>query len=222
MRQNSTGNATGPAVGTDVFIKTTNATNAVGTVGTAAFTIASAPYKVVSCDQVLQIPGTTIDLNNYSVKERKPAFMTLSIYFANFFPTKDSNKLIQSMETQLLTDSLTAIAGAPGCTIFKQKGKSYSFCFADDEILEQIAAATQKFLSCKPNPKNELALEFALKGCDLSKVDLTKKGPFGTAGPKIEEVLNKMKNKTKKKDNTKGVNPYYLNKGIPGDHPKKK
>jgi hypothetical protein len=218
FRGNATaGNAT--AVGTDVFAGKNNASNAVGVVGTSVYTIAAAPYVVQTCDQVLQIPGTTLDLNNYSVKARKPAFMTLSIYFANFFPTKNSSQLIQSMETQMLTNELTPIAGAPGCTVFKSQSKQYSFCFESDEIRQQIQVAAQKFLNCKPNPKNELALEFALKGCDLSKVDLTKNGPFGTAGPKIQTVLAKMKNKKPKKDNYKGVNPYYISKGIPGDNP---
>ena len=217
LRLNSTaGNAT--AVGTDVFAGKNNASNAAGIIGTSDYTIASAPYKVASCDQVLQISGKTLDLSNFSESNRKPAFMTLSIYFANFFPTKNSSQLIQSMETQMLSSSLSPIPGAPGCTIFKSNGKSYSFCFESNEIRQQIDAAVTKFLSCKPNPKNELALEFALKGCDLSKVDLTKKGPFGTAGPKISQVLEKMKKKPKK-NNYKGVNPYYIAKGIPGDNP---
>lgn len=219
MRNATAGGNTTAAVGTDVFAGKTNASNAAGIVGTSRYTIASAPYVVESCDQVLQIPGKTLDLSNYSDKARKPGFMTLSIYFANFFPSKNSSQLIQSMETQMLTAELSPIAGAPGCTIFKSARKSYSFCFESDEIREQIQAAAVKFLNCKPNPKNELALEYALKGCDLSKVDLTKTGPFGTAGPKIKAVLDRMKNKKPKKDNWKGINPYYVSKGVPGDHP---
>ena len=212
------GNATA-GVGTDVFVKKPNATNALGVVGSSIYTIAAAPYKVVTCDQVLQIPGKTLDLNNYSEAGRKPAFMTLSIYFANFFPQKNSSMLVQSMETQLLTNELTEIPGAPGCTMFQTKTKSYSFCFESEEIREQVQAAAQKFLNCKPNPKNEIALENALKGCDLSKIDLTKKGPFAEAGPKIAAVLAKMN--AKKKPSWAGVNPYYVKKGIPGDHPPK-
>jgi len=60
-------------------------------------------------------------------------------------------------------------------------------------------------------------LKFALKGCDLSKVDLSAKGPFGKAGPKIKKVLDKM-GKPKEKNNWKGVNPYYIKKGVPGDN----
>ena len=218
----SRGNATaaGNATGTDVFVGKTNASNAVGLVGSSVYTIAAAPYVVKTCDQVLQIPGTTIDLDNYSQAGRKPAFMTLSIYFANFFPQKNSSMLVQSMETQLLTNELTQIPGAPGCTTFQTQKKTYSFCFESEEIRKQIRAAAVKFLHCKPNAKaNEVSLEIALQGCDLGKVDLTKKGPFGVAGPKIAAVLLKMKNKKDGVIDWKGVNPYYINKGIPGDHP---
>lgn len=215
-------NATAPAgnaTGTDVFVGKTNASNALGVVGSSIYTIAAAPYVVKTCDQVLQIPGTTLDMDNYSEAGRKPAFMTLSIYFANFFPQKNSSMLVQSLETQLLTNELTEIAGAPGCTTFQTQKKQYNFCFASEEIRKQIQAAAQKFLNCKPaNAKNEVSLEIALQGCDLSKADLTKKGPFGVAGPKIAAILLKMKNKKEKKIDWTGVNPYYVNKGIPGDH----
>lgn len=215
------GNSTA-AVGTDVFVGKTNASNAVGLVGSSVYTIAAAPYKVATCDQVLQIPGTTLDLDDYSEANRKPAFMTLSIYFANFFNVKNSSALVQSMETQLLTNELTEIPGAPGCTMFKTKRKDYSFCFASEDIRKQIQAAAIKFLNCKMNGKNDIAIRDALKGCDLSKIDLSKKGPFGEAGPKIKAVLDKINGK---KDNTAAwekVNPYYVNKGVPGDHPPRK
>lgn len=144
--------------------------------------------------------------------------MTMSIYFSNFFTSNNSSQLIESMETQMLTAELNELQGAPGCTLFKTNKKEYSFCFENEDIREQIEHAAKKFLNCKPNPNNEIALEYALKGCDLSKVDLSKKGPFGKAGPKIHHVLEKMKKKDKKKDNWKGVNPYYIKKGVPGDN----
>jgi len=143
--------------------------------------------------------------------------MTFSIYFANFFKKNDVKELMVSMETQMLTAELTEIPGAPGCTIFKTKSKEYPICFKDETIRKQIQAAAIKFLNCRPNPNNQLALEHALSGCDLSKVDLSKKGPFGSAGPKIHHVLEKMKEKKNKKVSWKGINPYYIKKGIPGD-----
>lgn len=219
---NSTAGAAGAAVGTDVFVGKTNASNAVGLVGSSVYTIAAAPYKIKTCDQVLQIPGTTLDLEDYAEANRKPAFMTLSIYFANFFNVKNSSALVQSMDTQMLTNQLTEIPGAPGCTFFKTQKKEYAFCFASEEIRKQIHDAAIKFMNCKMNGKNEVALKEALRGCDLSKADLSKKGPFGEAGPKIKAALDKMNGK---KDNTAlwaAVNPYYINKGIPGDHPPRK
>lgn len=205
--------------GTDVFVGHSDATNAAGVVGNDDYTITKAPYEVQSCDQVLQISGKTINLKDYS--DRKPAFMTLSIYFANFFPSKNSSALIESMETQTLTSGLTQLPGAPGCTMFHGPSKHYSFCFESEEIREQIEIAARKFLNCKNEDINDLHLQNALKGCDLSKVDLGKQGPFGKYGKKIHKIMEKMKKKDHdKKDNYKGVNPYYIKKGIPGDYEK--
>lgn len=204
----------GPADGTNVFKGTANASNAAGVVGPSAYTITKPPYVVKTCDQVLQIPGKTIDLHDYS--KRTPGFMTLSIYFANFFTANDSSKLLDSYETQLLTHELTELAGAPGCTMFKTQKKEYPFCFENNTIRKQIQEATKKFLNCKVNPNNDVALKLALKGCDLSKVDLSKKGPFGHAGPKIKKALDSMGKP--KVDSMKGINPYYIKKGVPGDN----
>lgn len=218
---NTTAPAAGAALGTDIFVGKSNASNAAGVVGTANYTITKAPYIVKSCDQVLQISGKTINLNNYS--DRKPAFMTFSIYFANFFPMKNSSALIKSMETQLLTAGLTEIPGAPGCTLFKGPSNDYPFCFESEVIRKQIEEAAVKFLNCKNELNSEINLEYALKGCDLSKVDLGKHGPFGKYGKKIHKVLEKLKKKKEGgKDNYKGVNPYYIKKGVPGDHEKSK
>ena len=62
-----------------------------------------------------------VKMDNYS--KRHDAFMTFSIYFANFFKKNDVKELMVSMETQMLTAELTEIPGAPGCTIFKTKSK---------------------------------------------------------------------------------------------------
>jgi len=205
--------------GTNVFQGKNNASNAVGLVGGSEHTITQPPYEVVSCDQVLQIPGTFLHSEDYDVSKRKPGFMTLSIYFANFFNSNNSSQLLKSLETQMLTSELVKIDGAPGCTTFKTINKKKDFCFKDETIREQIRAAAKKFLSCKPDLNNDSHLEEALKGCDLSKVDLSHKGPFGKFGKKIAEILRKIKGKEQKFDfsKLKGVNPYYLRKGIPGD-----
>jgi len=115
----------GKAAGTNVFKGSSNASNAAGVVGSAEYTIAKPPYVVKTCDQVLQIPGKTINLKNYS--DRKPGFMTLSIYFANFFTSNNSSQLIESLETQMLTEELHELQGAPGCTMFRTQKKRIFF-----------------------------------------------------------------------------------------------
>lgn len=211
----------GAAKGTDVFAGKSNATNAVGFVGTHVHTIVQPPYDVVSCDQILQIKGTTLDLKNYDDSLRKPSFMTLSIYMANFFKTNNSSDLLESIDTQMLNHELTEIPGAPGCTMFKTQKQSRPFCFENNIIRKQINAAVQKFLNCKPDAQSEMQLELALANCDLAKVDLTKRGPFGKFGKKIKKILKKIKEKKEKANDQSekwsDVNPYYLHRGVPGE-----
>ena len=143
--------------------------------------------------------------------------MTLSIYFANFFNKKDINQLVLSMETQMLTHQITKIPGAPGCSVFKTKYTEFPFCFENEDIRKQIQDAVIKFLSCKNEDLDDDNLKNALSGCDLTKLDLSIKGPFGKLGEKIKEIMTKMKGKNKKNLNSSDINPYYRGKGVPGD-----
>ena len=198
---------------------TKDASNAVGIVGELSdYTISKPPYVVKTCDQVLQIEGKVLDTSNYSI--RTPGFMTLSIYFVNFFKSNNASQLIESMRTPEITNTLSELGGAPGCTMFKTLTKEYFFCFDTPAILKQMSKAMQKFMNCAPDPKKAYEMENALANCDLSKADLGKHGPFGKAGKKIKKALEKIKEKKEKKNNKnamKGVNPYYMKKGIPGD-----
>lgn len=151
--------------------------------------------------------------------------MTLSIYYANFFTSRNIKEFLFSMETQMLTAELVMIGGAPGCTLFKTMYKTYPFCFANDDIRNQIQVAAVKFLNCRPARNQNYKDLFKLLGpCDFDKVDLSVNGPFGTSGPKIKEVMDKIKaGQGEKKIDwaAMGVNPYYIKKGVPGDEVKK-
>lgn len=205
--------------GTNIFLNSTNSSDAAGFVGGENLTITKAPYKVKSCDQVLQISMKFLDKKDYS--KRTPGFMTLSIYFTNFFNSNSASELLESMHTQELTRIPMELGGAPGCTIFSTTKSQRDVCFESPEIFRQVSNAVQKFMACKPDPKKQFELESALANCNLGKVDLSKNGPFGKAGRKIKHVLDKIEKKKRKEQDKvwKGVAPYYRNKPVPGDDP---
>jgi hypothetical protein len=190
--------------------------NALGLVGFRKYRINHPPYFVKTCDQVLLIHGKKLNLEDFSVRE--DAFMTLSVYFANFFKTKDVNGLIMSMETQSLTHELTKIPGAPGCAMFKTSTQEYPICFRDENIREQIQEAVTEFLKCRDSNTNHL--EKIMRNCDFSKVDFSSRGPFGKLGKKMKEIVDKIKKEKSGPEldhNNKMINRYYVDKGVPGD-----
>ena len=207
--------------GTDVFKGKNNATDAVGIVGKTHWSINEPPYKVERCDQILLIKGKKLDLDNYCEKEE--SFMTMSIYMINFFQKKDVNKLIDSYSMHEITSMPTELAGAPGCTMWSTKTKSFPFCYESREVLKEIEKAYIKFMNCK-NPKEvDMALELK-RNCNLAKMNLTAAGPFGEQGPIFREMLEAIDPSLfaeKKKVDLSKINPYYIsdeNARVPGDH----
>lgn len=207
--------------GTDVFKGKINATDAVGMVGFTNWSINEPPYKVERCDQILLIHGKKLNLNNYC--EKTDAFMTMSIYMINFFHKKDVNKLIDSYSMADITSIPTELPGAPGCTSWTTKTKSFPFCYESKEVLEQIQAAYYKFLNCKNPRERDIAYELK-KNCNLAKMNLTREGPFGEQGPLFREMLEAIDPSLfagPKKQDLTGINPYYITDDkarVPGDH----
>jgi len=206
--------------GTEVFKGKINATDAVGIVGFTNWSINEPPYKVERCDQILLIQGKKLNLKNYCEKE--DSFMTMSIYMINFFFKKDVKQLIDSYSMSDITSIPTELPGAPGCTMWTTKTKSFPFCYESKEVLDEITAAYYKFLNCRNPRENDVAYEFK-KNCNLAKMNLTAEGPFGEMGPMYKQILESVDPdmfKVKKQDLT-GINPYYINGEnvrVPGDH----
>lgn len=171
------------------FKAVSQASNAVGSVGDKNYSIEKEPFIVQECDQVIQITGKRMmDMNDYSI--RKDNFMTLSIYFANFFKSEDTSQLVESLRTTDLTQVPKPIYGAPGCTMFVTESRSFSQCFDTVKIMEEIIESVKLFFECIRNPlKNKK--RNGLENCDFSKLDLSLNGPFGEAGPIIAEFYRK-------------------------------
>lgn len=208
--------------GTNVFDKKINATDAVGKVGFTNYSLVKPPFKVKRCDQIILLPGKKLNPANYCEKE--DAFMTMSIYMMNFFLKKDPNKLVESFQMYEITQIPSQLPGAPGCTMWMTKTKSFPFCYDSQETLDEVIEAYYAFLQCRRGPRGLLIAAALLKACDISKLDLSERGPFGPQGPVYRKFIesldpNAFKKKTKK-INLDGINPYYIidNKvEIPGD-----
>lgn len=204
------GNGTGFIGGTNVFDGKINATDAVGKVGFTNYSIYKAPYKVKRCDQILLLPGKKLNPKDYCEKE--DAFMTISIYMMNFFLKKDPNKLVESFNMYEITQIPSAMPGAPGCTMWMTKTRSFPFCYASTEILEQVIDAYYAFMNCRKGPQGPLIAGALLKACDISKLDLTAAGPFGQQGPMYAKMIYAMdpSKQKAKKVNLDDINPYYI------------
>jgi hypothetical protein len=207
---NGDGNGTGILGGTNVFDGKINATDAVGKVGFTNYSVYKAPYKVKRCDQILLLPGKKLNPKDYCDKE--DAFMTISIYMMNFFLKKDPNKLVESFNMYEITQIPSQMPGAPGCTMWMTKTRSFPFCYASVEILEQVIDAYYAFMNCRKGPQGPLIAGALLKACDISKLDLTAAGPFGQQGPMYAKMIYAMdpSKRKAKKVNLDDINPYYI------------
>lgn len=196
--------------GTNVFDGKINATDAVGMVGFTNYSVYKPPYKVKRCDQILLIPGKKLDMKDYCLKE--DAFMTLSIYMANFFLKKNPNKLLESFPMDQITAIPSALPGAPGCCMWTTKHRSFPYCYQSEEILEQVIQAYYDFLNCRKGPQGPRIAGALLKACDISKLDLTENGPFGAQGPAYQQIIYAMDPSARKKKpiNLNDINPYYI------------
>ena len=185
----------GSRTGTNVFTaKKTNATDAAGLVGGYNFTVPAAPYHVERCDQILQIKGKKMDLNDYCIQT--DAFMTLSIYMANLFDAQSPDKLSMSIHFDELVQIPGILVGTTKCIKFAGKTNQFGFCYESKEVAQQIIVAYQKFYECTRGGDLPL-IDVLLEACDLSKIDFTTKGPFGKDGPRYwAKIQEKQRIKT--------------------------
>ena len=149
--------------------------------------------------------------------------MTMSIYMINFFVKKNVKSLIDSYSMADITNIPSELPGAPGCTMWSTKTKSFPFCYESTEVLNEIIAAYYKFLNCK-NPREGDVAMLLKQNCNLAKMNLTREGPFGEQGPMYREMLEAIDPdlfKGPKKEDLSKINPYYITDDmarIPGNH----
>jgi len=119
-------------------------------VGNRTFSVDKAPWRMKTCDQVLQISAQRIkDYNDYSVRE--PAFFTMSIYMINMFSGKDNTRLVESVNVENVVNQPDIVKGSKNCIDFVDttNSKRISMCLDDVDRVEDIKEAFQKIMRCR-------------------------------------------------------------------------
>jgi hypothetical protein len=111
--------------------------------------VSSPPYKVMSCDQVVEIEaGTLLDLNDFTKKGN--GFFTISMYMVNQFQKRDGNFLEKSITLDRIISMPKIIQGAVSCIGFFDTGDKYiSICPKDINTSNQILDAFSQFMKCR-------------------------------------------------------------------------
>jgi hypothetical protein len=88
---------------------------------------------------------------DYSKREK--SLLTMTIYMANIFQSKDINKLIDSVTMDRMQQPPVHIPGAPGCLNFAADNKNLAFCAKDKTIADQLVQAYFDFQNCRKGKK---------------------------------------------------------------------
>lgn len=111
--------------------------------------VLSAPFKVKSCDQVIEIEGakTLTDLNDFSKKEER--FFTMSVYMLNEFKKKDSSSLIESISFDKITQVPEILTGSVGCVRFLSGFRKSIVCLDTEDKANQLITAYKDYQKCR-------------------------------------------------------------------------
>lgn len=111
--------------------------------------VLSAPFKVKSCDQVIEIEGakTLTDLNDFSKKEDR--FFTMSVYMLNEFKKKDSSSLVESVSFDKVSAFPQILTGSVGCVQFNAESRKSIVCLDSEEKANKLIAAYKDYLKCR-------------------------------------------------------------------------
>jgi hypothetical protein len=191
-------------IGTNVFRKFNNASNAVGIVGQRNNSITSLPNKVVQCDQVILIPVKRLtNFSNYC--EQSDAFFTMSAYIINLFDSPSADQLLESIMLDKLKGYPTQVPGAPYCLDFSnKKDVRLGICFGSKEKTKSIVDAFNSFMRCR--------LGDNLK--DLSKQKLRELFELSCGGKRIpgaqQQLIAKLMEAMTKSGDSSKPNVTYL------------
>jgi hypothetical protein len=188
-------------------------------VGDSNNSVTSAPYSVKDCNQILLVDVNRIkSLEDFT--SREPGFFTMSIYLANIFQSKDSNKLINSITMDRMIQPPSLIPGAPGCVRFDSDKKNIAICVQSQEIAIQLIQAFRDFQNCRKGQR-PLTLEEIirrLEECERIKSSNLNNNNNSTSGltPNYTNSTSALGAINTPIPNGMNINPYYMPLKIPG------
>lgn len=127
-----------------------NSTNSSNSNGTAIpKTVTGPPYKIASCEQVVEINAKTL-LNYKDFSQKGPAFFTISAYMVNQFEKKDGNTLKVSISLDKIGNQPAIIPGSVSCVGFSDtNNKQIAICLPDKSTAKLILKAFGDFMKCR-------------------------------------------------------------------------
>jgi hypothetical protein len=174
-----------------------NATNAYG-LTSAGSHVTSSPYKIDSCEQIVEIEAQTLtDLNDYTQKES--AFFTMSMYLVNIFGKKDPSTLKGSVMMNELVDLPQIIPGSVACLKFSGQVNGLNMCLPDKATAELVLTTYNDLMKCRmgDNLKSATAstiqrlLKSSCLGLDVN-FDIKKFGnDYNKAKASLQDAVNK-------------------------------
>jgi len=119
--------------------------------------VLTAPFKVKSCDQVIEIDDakTLSDLGDFS--KRVERFFTMSVYMLNEFTKKNSSSLTESISFDKVSTYPAIIDGSVGCVKFDGGSRKSIVCVDSEDKAKLLIEAFKDFLKCR---RGEGLMEF--------------------------------------------------------------
>jgi hypothetical protein len=147
----------------------------------------------------------------------------------NLFEAQDSNKLVESITTDKLTNLPSALPGAPGCINFQGADKRIAVCVKDDAMVQELIKAFMDFMRCRAGDSlKELSWDEMRKILLASCVgkNSTLMGQLGFGGPKLGHGANStvgglnnlpsLSGNNTMNNTNPDINPYYADLKVPG------
>lgn len=130
---------------------TGNATSSNGTHagGSGAKTITGPPFKITTCDQVIQISAKTL-LDYQDFTKKGDAFFTLSVYMVNMFESNNGDTLKNSITLDRIIKLPGIIPGSVSCVDFHDTtDKQFAICLPTKEEAKELIKAVNQFMKCR-------------------------------------------------------------------------
>lgn len=191
-------------------------TNATGKIGPNSLAITAPPYKLVTCDQVLIIEGTTFaSPRDFSI--RKTQVFSLSVYMINQFTMKDAKTLNNHILIEDVTELPDQVFGAPTCLSFVDSkiNNKIVMCLPARAYVNQIKDVFTDILKCRigdnlkgsgvTNKDIRRVFEAACKGKPLA---MAHAGPEAKVSTFLKNFLPKIEDTDSIKKQFK-INPGY-------------